>query len=55
VQVVDYIEFVANIRIARHHARNFNMGKPLVDLTKALSLASDLENEEVIRKHRRGR
>ncbi len=33
----------------------FNMGKPLVDLTKALSLASDLEDEELIRKHRRGR
>jgi hypothetical protein len=33
----------------------FNMGKPLVDLTKALSLASELEDEESIRKHRRGR
>jgi hypothetical protein len=33
----------------------FNMGKPLVDLTKALSLASELEDEELIRKHRRGR
>ena len=31
----------------------FNMGKPLVDLTKALLLASELEDEESIGKHRR--
>jgi hypothetical protein len=33
----------------------FDMGKPLVDLTKEASLASDLEDEKLIRKHRRGR
>ena len=31
----------------------FNMGKPKVDLTKALSLAAELEDEELIRHHRR--
>jgi len=28
----------------------YDMGEPLVDLTKALALASDLEDEEIIRK-----
>ena len=33
----------------------FDMGQPRVDLTKALSLAADLEEEELILKHRRVR
>ena len=33
----------------------FNMGKPLVDLTKAVSLAAELEDEELIRRHRGSR
>jgi hypothetical protein len=40
-------------------ARSFttvsNMGAPKVDLTKALQLASDLEDEEIIRKLEQGR
>lgn len=28
----------------------YNMGEPLVDLTKALALAAELEDEEIIRK-----
>ena len=33
----------------------FDMGKPSVDLTKALSLASDLEDDEIIERRRRRR
>jgi hypothetical protein len=33
----------------------FDMGKPLVDLTKALSLSGELEDTEVIAKSRRRR
>jgi len=33
----------------------FDMGKPRVDLTKAASLAAELEDEEVIGRYRRGR
>jgi hypothetical protein len=33
----------------------FEMGKPRVDLTKAASLAAELEDEEVIGRYRRGR
>jgi hypothetical protein len=33
----------------------FDMGKPRVDLTKAASLAADLEDEEIIGRFRRGR
>lgn len=33
----------------------FNMGKPLVDLTKALALAGELEDQELIAKMRQGR
>jgi hypothetical protein len=33
----------------------FNMGEPLVDLTKALSLAAELEDTEAIKKMRRRR
>ena len=42
-------------RVEPFRPTTFDMGKPLVDLTKALSLASELEDEELIRKHRRGR
>lgn len=33
----------------------FDMGKPLVDLTKATSLAAELEDQELVRRHRRRR
>lgn len=33
----------------------FDMGRPLVDLTKALRLAGELEDEEIIRKLAAGR
>lgn len=33
-----------------YRERTFNMGKPKVDLTKALQIAAELENEEIIRK-----
>ncbi|MGH8132141.1 MAG: antitoxin [Steroidobacteraceae bacterium] len=33
----------------------FDMGKPRADLTKALALAAELEDEELIRSHRRVR
>ena len=33
----------------------FDMGKPTIDLTKALSLSAELEDEEVIRHLRRRR
>lgn len=33
----------------------FNMGKPLVDLTKALALAAELEDQEIIAKMRAGK
>jgi hypothetical protein len=45
----------AKPRVEPFRPTTFDMGKPLVDLTKALSLASELEDEELIRKHRRGR
>lgn len=35
--------------------RTFDMGVPLVDLTKANQLAADLEDEELVRKMRQGR
>ena len=35
--------------------RTFNMGVPLVDLTKANQLAGELEDEELIAKMRQGR
>jgi hypothetical protein len=31
----------------------FDLGKPTVDLTKALSLAEQLEDEELVARHRR--
>ncbi len=33
----------------------FDMGKPSIDLTKALSLASELEDDEIIGRYRRRR
>lgn len=33
----------------------FHMGKPLVDLTKALALAAELEDQELIAKLRQGK
>lgn len=35
--------------------RTFDMGQPLVDLTKANALAAELEDRELIAKMRRGR
>ena len=35
--------------------RTFNMGLPLVDLTKANALAGELEDQELVAKMRRGR
>lgn len=35
---------------ARFRQRVFSMGKPAVDLTKALAIAAALEDEEVLRK-----
>jgi hypothetical protein len=40
-------------KVATYRPMTFDMGKPLVDLTKALSLAQDLEDQETVRKHRR--
>jgi hypothetical protein len=34
----------------RFRQKTHNMGKPLVDLTKALALAAALEDEEILRK-----
>jgi hypothetical protein len=39
----------------RFRLPTFHMGKPLVDLTKALKLAGDLEDEEIIAKMRAGK
>jgi hypothetical protein len=33
----------------------FDMGKPRVDLTKAASLAAELEDDELVGRYRRGR
>jgi SpoVK/Ycf46/Vps4 family AAA+-type ATPase len=38
----------------RFQALTFDMGAPKVDLTKALALAAELEDEEIIRRHQRG-
>lgn len=35
---------------ARFQTKTFNMGRPSVPLDKALRLAADLEDEEIIRK-----
>ena len=42
-------------RRGRFQTPTFNMGPPLVDLTKALRLAGELEDEEIIRKLASGR
>ena len=33
-----------------YRMRVFNMGEPLVDLTKALRLAGEMEDEEIVRR-----
>lgn len=35
-----------------YRMRTFDMGEPLIDLTKALRLAGELEDEEIVRKLR---
>jgi hypothetical protein len=40
---------------APYKMQTYKMGPPLVDLTKALSLAAELEDEEIIRKYRLGK
>ena len=40
----------AGRRKKRFVQRTYHMGKPLIDLTKALSLAAALEDEETLRK-----
>ena len=39
----------------RYETPTFNMGAPIVPLDKALQLAADLEDEEIIRKLAAGR
>ena len=41
---------VAPKKSAPFHTPTFDMGTPLVPLTKALSLAADLEDDEIVRK-----
>ena len=43
----------ASRKAAAYRPMVFDMGKPLVDLTKALSLAQDFEDQEALSKHRR--
>ena len=38
----------ARAAVRQFQQRTFKMGKPLVDLTKALSLASELEDSETV-------
>lgn len=38
-----------------YREKTFNMGKPLVDLTKALALSAALEDEAIIEKLSRGK
>jgi hypothetical protein len=38
-----------------YREKTFNMGKPLMNLDKALSIAGELEAEEIIRKMKQGR
>ena len=50
----------AGLKGMKHRAEpfrplTFDMGKPRVDLTKALSLAAELEDEELVLRHRRVR
>ena len=40
---------------ARFRPMTFDMGKPQLDLTKALSRASELEDEELASRHKRQR
>lgn len=45
----------APVGAAPYRQPTFDMGKPLVDLTKANALAAELEDEELIAKMRQGR
>jgi hypothetical protein len=47
-------EGAARDRPSRFETPVFDMGVPQIDLTKALQLAGELEDEELIRKLRRG-
>jgi predicted transcriptional regulator len=38
-----------------YREKTFNTGKPLVDLTKALQLSAEIEDEAIIEKLRQGR
>jgi hypothetical protein len=38
----------------RFETRTYDMGEPLIDLTKALQLAGELEDAEILAKMRRG-
>ena len=38
-----------------YREKTFNTGKPLVDLTKALQLSAEMEDEAIIEKLRQGR
>lgn len=40
----------APVRRRRHHEKTFAMGRPSIDLRKALAAAARLEDEEVLRK-----
>lgn len=46
---------IAPKRPARFKTPTFEMGEPLVPLTKALALAADLEDDEIVRKLAAGR
>jgi hypothetical protein len=50
----------AGLRNMKRHAEafeplTFDMGKPRLDLTKAASLAAELEDDELISRYRRSR
>lgn len=45
----------ARARPEPYRALTFDMGVPKVDLTKALTLATDLEDEELLRRNERAR
>lgn len=42
-------------RREKFRQRSFHLGRPLADLTKALSLAAELEDSELVRKLNAGR
>ncbi len=49
----DGLRGASSRKAAAYRPMVFDMGKPLVDLTKALSLAQDFEDQEALSKHRR--